>query len=247
MAAVAGGAASGGAGARWLPRRPGRGPETARRVATWASGPTDRRAVVGHVGDSLRSSAAGLIPLPRCGTHALPRRTDRSGDWPQRGDTGVESVHTPCPRHGLQGHVPSRAHRGPSAASPVTHRPLAPVGPPFVRRMPSDVQVGRSTMRPVGTGVQWTSRVTPRTRLAATLLAITVLIPSTAAPPPPPPRTATSSCRARLSWRRPVTGIPWANMQGRRRRQPRDTEPVQPGFQAPPAHPRSRARLRADR
>jgi hypothetical protein len=67
-------------------------------------------------------------------------------------------------------------------------------------------------MRPVGTGVQWTSRMTRQARLAATILAITVLIPSTL---PAPAAAATDyilmSRSALLA--RPVSGIPWANMK----------------------------------
>jgi hypothetical protein len=67
-------------------------------------------------------------------------------------------------------------------------------------------------MRPVGPGVQWTSRITRRARLSATILAITVLIPSAV---PTPAAAATDyilmSRSALLA--RPVTGIPWANMK----------------------------------
>jgi hypothetical protein len=67
-------------------------------------------------------------------------------------------------------------------------------------------------MRPVGTGVQWTSRMTRQARLAATILAITVLIPSTL---PAPAAAATDyilmSRSALLA--RPASGIPWANMK----------------------------------
>ena len=67
-------------------------------------------------------------------------------------------------------------------------------------------------MRPVGTGVQWTSRMTRRARLAVTALAMTVLIPSTI---PAPAAAATDyilmSRSALLA--RPASGIPWANMK----------------------------------
>lgn len=67
-------------------------------------------------------------------------------------------------------------------------------------------------MRPVGTGVQWTSRVTRSARLAVTALAIAALLPSTL---PAPAAAATDyilmSRSALLA--RPVSGIPWANMK----------------------------------
>lgn len=67
-------------------------------------------------------------------------------------------------------------------------------------------------MRPVGTGVQWTSRMTRRARLAVTALAITVLLPSTL---PAPAAAATDYILMSRSdlLARPTSGIPWANMK----------------------------------
>ena len=67
-------------------------------------------------------------------------------------------------------------------------------------------------MRPVGTGVQWTSRVTRRARLAASLLAITILIPS-ALPAPAAAATDYILMSRSVLLARPVSGTAWANMK----------------------------------
>lgn len=71
-------------------------------------------------------------------------------------------------------------------------------------------------MRPVSTGVQWTSRVIPRTRLLAAVIAALLVIPSIVAPTPaaaaaPPSRYLLMSRSALLA--RPVSGTAWANMR----------------------------------
>lgn len=67
-------------------------------------------------------------------------------------------------------------------------------------------------MRPVAPGVQWTSRVPLRARLAASLLAITVLIPSAALAPADAATDYILMSRSTLLGR-PVSGTAWANMK----------------------------------
>jgi hypothetical protein len=67
-------------------------------------------------------------------------------------------------------------------------------------------------MRPVAPGVQWTSRVLLRARLAASLLAITVLIPSAALAPADAATDYILMSRSTLLGR-PVSGTAWANMK----------------------------------
>ena len=67
-------------------------------------------------------------------------------------------------------------------------------------------------MRPVGTGVQWTSRMTRRARLAVTAVAMTVLLPSTIAAPAAAATDYILMSRSALL-ARPASGIPWANMK----------------------------------
>ena len=63
-------------------------------------------------------------------------------------------------------------------------------------------------MRSVGNGVQWTSHVSPRTKLAATLLAITVLIPAAAPAPADAANGYILMSRSALM-ARPTSGTPW--------------------------------------
>ena len=100
-------------------------------------------------------------------------------------------------------------------------------------------------MRPVGTGVQWTSRMTRRARAGRHRPAITVLLPSTL---PAPAAAATDYIPMSRSdpLARPTSGIPWANMKA-----VADGSLGTPNLcnqdLTPPAHLGSRARLRADR
>jgi hypothetical protein len=71
-------------------------------------------------------------------------------------------------------------------------------------------------MRPVDTGVQWTSRVSPRARLVAAVIAATLVIPGIVAPTPaaasaPPSRYLLMSRSALLA--RPVSGTAWSNLR----------------------------------
>ncbi len=69
-------------------------------------------------------------------------------------------------------------------------------------------------MRSVGNGVQWTSRVSARTKLTAMLMALAFLLPAFAATPAPA-RAATDyilMSRAALM-ARPITGARWANLK----------------------------------
>jgi hypothetical protein len=69
-------------------------------------------------------------------------------------------------------------------------------------------------MSPVGNGVQWTSLVTRRARLAATLVAIAVLVPSALAAPAPATAATDYILMSRSALlARPVSGVAWANMK----------------------------------
>ena len=69
-------------------------------------------------------------------------------------------------------------------------------------------------MRSVGHGVQWTSRVSPRTQLAASLMAITFLLPAFAATPAPAAAATDYILMSRAAlMARPVTGTPWRNLK----------------------------------
>ena len=69
-------------------------------------------------------------------------------------------------------------------------------------------------MRPVDTGVQWTSRLPRRARLAISLLAISLLIPSAALAPPPADAATDYILMSRSALlARPVSGTAWANMK----------------------------------
>jgi hypothetical protein len=69
-------------------------------------------------------------------------------------------------------------------------------------------------MRPVGPGVQWTSRVTPRTTtLVALLAAVTLVIPSAAAPTPVAAATDYILMSHSALMARPVTGVRWRNLK----------------------------------
>ena len=66
-------------------------------------------------------------------------------------------------------------------------------------------------MGPVGTGVQWTSHVSPRARLAAALIAAALLIP--AAPAPADAATDYILMSRSALMARPVSGTPWRNLK----------------------------------
>ena len=69
-------------------------------------------------------------------------------------------------------------------------------------------------MRSVGHGVQWTSRVSPRTQLAASLMAITFLLPAFVATPAPAAAATDYILMSRAAlMARPVTGTPWRNLK----------------------------------
>ncbi len=69
-------------------------------------------------------------------------------------------------------------------------------------------------MRPVDTGVQWTSRLPRIARLAVGLLAISVLIPSAALAPPPAAAATDYILMSRSALlARPVSGTAWANIK----------------------------------
>lgn len=69
-------------------------------------------------------------------------------------------------------------------------------------------------MGPVDPGVQWTSRLPRRARLAATAVAITVLIPSAALAPTPADAATDYILMSRSALlARPVSGTAWANMK----------------------------------
>jgi hypothetical protein len=67
-------------------------------------------------------------------------------------------------------------------------------------------------MRSVSIGVQWTSHVSPRTKLLATLVAIALLIPA-AAPAPADAATDYILMSRSALLRRPVSGTPWRNLK----------------------------------
>jgi hypothetical protein len=67
-------------------------------------------------------------------------------------------------------------------------------------------------MRPVDPGVQWTSHVPRRARLAASVLAITLLVPSAALAPADAATDYILMSRSTLLGR-PVSGTAWANMK----------------------------------
>jgi hypothetical protein len=67
-------------------------------------------------------------------------------------------------------------------------------------------------MRWVGNGVQWTSHVTPRTKLAATVVAIALLIP-VAGPAPADAATDYILMSRSALMARPVSGTPWRNLK----------------------------------
>ena len=70
-------------------------------------------------------------------------------------------------------------------------------------------------MRPVSTGVQWTSRVSPRTRItiAAVLAALTLAIPSTVDPTPAAAANGYILMSRSALMARPVTGARWQNLR----------------------------------
>ena len=67
-------------------------------------------------------------------------------------------------------------------------------------------------MRPVGNGVQWTSHVSPRTKLAAILVAIALLIPAAAAAPADAATDYILMSRSALM-ARPSSGTPWRTLK----------------------------------
>jgi hypothetical protein len=69
-------------------------------------------------------------------------------------------------------------------------------------------------MRPVGTGVQWTSRVSPRTTtLVAILAALTLAIPSMVDPTPAAAANGYILMSRSALMARPVSGARWANLR----------------------------------
>lgn len=65
----------------------------------------------------------------------------------------------------------------------------------------------------VGHGVQWTSRFTARTRLAAILMAISLVIPGIVAPPKAAAATDYILMSRAALLARPVSGVAWANLR----------------------------------
>jgi hypothetical protein len=68
-------------------------------------------------------------------------------------------------------------------------------------------------MRPVGHGVQWTSRITPRTTILAILAALTLVIPSTIDPTPTAAANGYILMSRSALMARPVTGVRWSNLR----------------------------------
>ena len=69
-------------------------------------------------------------------------------------------------------------------------------------------------MRSVSNGVQWTSRVSPRTKLTASLLAIAILIPIAASAPAPADAATNYILMSRSALlARPMSGTPWRNLK----------------------------------
>jgi hypothetical protein len=69
-------------------------------------------------------------------------------------------------------------------------------------------------MRSVDHGAQWTSRVSPRTKLVATLMAIALLIPAAAATPAPADAATDYILMSRSAlMSRPVSGTRWHNLK----------------------------------
>jgi hypothetical protein len=69
-------------------------------------------------------------------------------------------------------------------------------------------------MRSVSNGVQWTSHVSPRTKLTAGLLAIAILIPIAASAPTPAEAATNYILMSRSAlMARPVSGTPWRNLK----------------------------------
>ena len=69
-------------------------------------------------------------------------------------------------------------------------------------------------MRSVSNGVQWTSRVSPRTKLTASLLAIAILIPIAASAPAPADAATDYILMSRSALlARPMSGTPWRNLK----------------------------------
>jgi len=67
-------------------------------------------------------------------------------------------------------------------------------------------------MRSVGNGVQWTSLVSPRTKLAVTMLAIALLIPAATPAPADAANGYILMSRSALM-ARPISGTPWRNLK----------------------------------
>jgi hypothetical protein len=68
-------------------------------------------------------------------------------------------------------------------------------------------------MRPVGHGVQWTSRVSPRTTIAVILAALTLVIPSAVDPTPAAAANGYILMSRSALMARPVTGVRWRNLR----------------------------------
>jgi hypothetical protein len=75
------------------------------------------------------------------------------------------------------------------------------------------VQVGRSTMGPVPTGVQWTSRVPTRTRAFALLVAVALAAPVVLFPARADAATDYILMSRSALLARPVSGTAWANLR----------------------------------